>query len=199
MIPIALATEDQLSEAVGLRLLAEASLIANSTPQLLRRNGFGYLKSRMDSWKRMAERQIVLVLTDLDKAACPLVLLEDWLGSERVCPQQLILRIAVREVESWLLADHVGLKQLIGKKGRLPLTPDELSDPKRYLLGLAQNAPRAVREDLIAQKGSSAMQGIGYNSRLGNWVQSVWCPQRAAALSPSLDRARKALVCLHKR
>jgi hypothetical protein len=193
MIPIALATEDQLSEAVGLRLLAETNLIANSTPQLLRKNGFGYLRSRIDSWRQMAERQIVLVLTDLDKATCPLVLLEDWLGSKRACPQQLILRIAVREVESWLLADHEGLKQLVGKKGRLPLAPDELSDPKQYLLSLAQNAPRAVREDLVAQKGSIAMQGIGYNSRLTNWVQSVWCPQRAAALSPSLDRAMKAL------
>lgn len=193
MTPVALATEDEVSEAVGIKLLAEHEILAEADPMLLRKNGFGYLRSRMDSWRQMANRQIVVVLTDLDTAACSLALLRDWLGTEWPCPQNLLLRIAVREVESWLLADHDAFEKLIGKKGRLPIDPDELPDPKRHLLGLAQKAPRAVREDLVAQQGAVANQGVGYNRRLVEWVQAEWSPERAAARSPSLLRARRAM------
>ncbi|MDT8363187.1 MAG: hypothetical protein RQ714_00860 [Nitrosomonas sp.] len=190
---VALATEDELSEAVGVKLLSGYPVLAGSSPLLLRKNGFGYLRSRMDSWRQMANRQLVIVLTDLDRAACPLDLLEDWLGAEKRCPENLLLRIAEREVESWLLADHQALEKLIGNKGRLPVDPDDLPDPKRHLLGLAQKAPRAVREDLIAQQGAVAKQGIGYNRRLVDWVQAEWSPERGAARSPSLLRARNAV------
>lgn len=190
---VALATEDELSEAVGIKLLAEHPVLAENPPMLLRKGGFGYLRSRMDNWRQLADRHVVIVLTDLDRVACPLALLEDWLGAERPCPQNLLLRIAEREVESWLLADHEAFEKLIGNKGRLPSTPDHLLDPKRHLLGLAQKAPRAVREDLVAQQGAVAKQGIGYNRRLVDWVQSDWSPERAAARSPSLSRARAAM------
>ena len=193
---IALATEDELSEAIGIRLLAEWAVLSHVKPMLLRKNGFGYLRSRMDNWKQMANRQIVMVLTDLDKLACPIVLRNDWLGKDTICPKNLLLRIAVREVESWVLADHEGMRQLIGSKGRLPPIPDELLDPKQHLLELARLAPRKIREDLLTSEGAIASQGIGYNHRLVAWVQSVWCPQRAAERSPSLRRTLTVLANL---
>lgn len=193
MMPVALATEDELSEAVGVKLLSEHPVLAEVSPLLLRKNGFGYLRSRMDSWRQMANRQIVIVLTDLDRQACPLILLDAWLGAGRQVPQNLLLRIAEREVESWLLADHEALGSLFGDRGRFPERPDNLQDPKQYLLGLARRSTRAVREDLVAQQGSLARQGLGYNRRLVDWVQSEWSPERAAARSPSLSRARNAV------
>lgn len=193
MTPVALATEDELSEAVGVKLLSEHPVLTETSPMLLRKNGFGYLRSRMDSWRQMANRQIVVVLTDLDRLACPLILLDDWLGADRQHPENLLLRIAEREVESWLLADHEALGKLLGSKARFPVQPDTLPDPKQHLLGLAQKAPRAVREDLVAQQGAVARQGIGYNRRLVDWVQTEWSPERAAARSPSLMRARNAM------
>lgn len=193
MTALALATEDEISEAVGIKLLADHPILAERPPMLFRKGGFGYLRSRMDSWRQMANRQIVIIVTDLDRAVCPLVLLEDWLGTERQCTQNLLLRIAEREVESWLLADHEAFAKLIGNKGRLPVEPDKLPDPKRHLLTLAQKAPRAVREDLVVQQGAIAKQGIGYNHRLVGWVQEEWSPERAATRSPSLSRARNAL------
>lgn len=192
MIPVALATEDELSEAVGMKLLSEHPVLTDNSPMLLRKNGFGYLRSRMDSWRQMANRQVVVVLTDLDRLVCPLILLDDWLGAGRQHPENLLLRIAEREVESWLLADHDALEKLLGK-ARFPVRPDTLPDPKQHLLGLAQNAPRAVREDLIAQQGAVARQGIGYNRRLVNWVNAEWSPERASTRSPSLSRARNAM------
>ena len=103
------------------------------------------------------------------------------------------MRIAEREIESWLLADHEAFEKLIGNKSRLPVEPDKLPDPKRHLLTLARKAPREVREDLVAQKGALAKQGIGYNRRLVGWVQEEWSPERAATRSPSLSRAINAV------
>jgi hypothetical protein len=193
MMPVALATEDALSEAVGLRLLGEHAVLKQDEPLLLRKGGFGYLRSRMDSWKQMAQQRLVVLITDLDKVDCPVRLLDDWLGAGCVCPENLIFRIAVREVESWLLADHHGLAQLLGQKIKPPSSPDMLPDPKQHLLGLAKKAPRAVKEDLLARDGVIARQGLGYNHRLVNWVKTEWCPQRAEDRSPSLARTRHAL------
>lgn len=191
MMPMALATEDVLSEAIGLRLLSE--LPAPVTPGLLlRKGGFGYLRSGMDKWRQLAQHQNVLILTDLDQVACPVALRSDWLGN-KPAPAGLLLRIAVREVESWVLADHEAIRRLIGPKGTLPPEPDTLPDPKQHLLKLAKLATRVVRDDLVKETGAIASQGMGYNQRLTAWVGSDWSPERAAQRSPSLQRTRLRL------
>lgn len=183
---VALATEDALSEAIGLRLLAE--LPTPIRPNLsLGKKGSGYLRSGMHKWRQLAQKQFVLILTDLDKVECPVALREGWFGSANV-PANLMLRIAVREVESWILADHQACRKLIGQKGKLPPDPDGLSDPKEHLLQLARLAPRAIRSDLLKVSGAVASQGIGYNNLLVRLVHSSWSPMRAAERSPSLKR-----------
>ena len=98
MRAIALATEDELSEAIGLRLIAE-SPFHEADVMTLRRNGSGYLKSKVDSWRQLAGQKVVLLLTDLDQIDCPVALRNEWLGTRPV-PDRLLLRIAVREIES---------------------------------------------------------------------------------------------------
>ena len=159
---------------------------------LLRRDGFGYLRSRMTPWCRMAKHYAVVILTDLDRAACPSTLLDEWFGV-LVRPPNLLLRVAVRELESWLLADHQAMRALIGNSGVLPVQPDRLVDSKQHLLGLARHARREVRLDLVKEIGVVARQGIGYNARLGDLVRHKWSPARAAQRSPSLARARLRL------
>lgn len=192
MRAIALATEDELSEAIGLRLIADSPFHeADVLP--LRRNGSGYLKSKVESWRQLAGQQVVLLLTDLDQIDCPVALRNEWLGTRPV-PDRLLLRIAVREIESWVLADHDAMRKLIGDRGKLPPAPDELGDPKAFLLNMVRKyAPRDVKQDLLAERGAMASQGLGYNRRLVAWVKSDWSPDRAAARSPSLLRARQAL------
>ena len=139
----------------------------------------------------MAQHQVMLVLTDLDRANCLVEFRHQWLGAQ---PQpNLLPRIAVREVESWVLADHVAMRELIGAKGVLPAAPDELADPKQSLLKLAKSAPKQVRDDLLKTIDGKLAQGLGYNARLSAWVNSEWSPQRAADRSPSLARARSRL------
>ena len=188
MIPIAVATEDELSEAIALRLISEVQQPHEVTHKL-RRGGFGYLRSRMDNWCQMAEQQVMLVLTDLDRANCLVEFRDQWLA-DRPLPASLVFRIAVREVESWVLADHQAMRELVGKKGVLPPQPDALPDPKQALLGLGQTAPKSVRDDLIKTIDGQLRQGVGYNARLTHWINTVWSPERAAERSPSLARAR---------
>lgn len=182
---------------MGLRLIAESPFAGlHVHPQ--RKNGFGYLRRRMDGWCEMASWQVVLIITDLDTLSCPVKLLTDWAGIRMKLPERLLLRVAVREIESWALADHEAMRKLIGKRGKLPLEPDLLPDPKQYLLRLAEQAPRNVRDDLVKKKGAVASQGVGYNARLTAWVKEAWSPARAAERSPSLARARRALAQLGK-
>jgi hypothetical protein len=198
MAGLAIATEDELSEAVARRLVAEVRPTLQVT-QTLRRNGFGYLRSKMTSWCELARHQPVLLLTDLDQLACPVELLQQWRGALNP-PADLLMRVAVREVEAWLLADHEAMRSLLGERGRLPAEPDKLTDPKATLLQLATKyAPRDVRADLVKPIGAMASQGIGYNARLTRWVQSHWQPHRASECSPSLQRARIRLQELARR
>jgi len=191
MTTVALATEDVLSEALGLRLFS-VYLPKIASPMLLRKDGAGYLRSNLSKWAQIARRHPVVVLTDLDRLACASGLLSTWQASV-VWPQDLLLRVAVRTAESWLLADHDAMRTLIGPRGALPHHPDELAQPKQHLLRLAEKAPREVQADLLKPRGAVASQGLGYNNRLSALVRAEWSPQRAALRSPSLERACRRL------
>ncbi len=197
MTQVALATEDALSEKVGLQLLSEINL-APQEVMLLRKGGSGYLRSKMDSWRNLAQQKPVLLITDLDRVSCPVKLMNTWLEASPA-PPNLFIRIAVREIESWLLADHEAVRQLIGGKGKLPPQPDALPDPKSHLLQLAKLAGRDVRADLVKEKDAMASQGLGYNARLSTWLASSWSAERAATRSPSLARTRFRLQELASR
>ena len=195
---VTLATEDSLSEAVGERLIAEHR-DALHIGQRLGRRGFGYLRSAMPKFREMARRQPVIVLTDLDRASCAASLVKDWSGGSTK-PQNLVLRVAVREVESWILADHEAVRSLLAAPQLpLPEKPDDLDDPKAYLLKLAaERAPRPVRDALVPAKGAIASQGLGYNAVLTDLVAEHWSPERAASRSDSLQRARLRLLELSR-
>jgi hypothetical protein len=189
MRPVVVASEDALSEAVGQRIIEDAGS-GLAVTQRLRHGGFGYLRSRMRNFCQIAQRTPVLLLTDLDAEDCPATLIEDWSRKDTI-PKQLLFRVAVRQVESWLLADREGMARLLKvSERRLPRDPDDLPDAKRVLLQLAQRAPRAIREYLVAESGATAAQGLGYNAVLTNFVRTNWDPARAEHCSNSLARAR---------
>lgn len=189
---ITIATEDELSEAVGRRLVADILPAFELLPPL-RKGGNGYLKSKCPNFNQMAARHPVLLITDLDNSDCASALIESWFG---ILPRHanLKFRVAVREIESWLLADHQGMQNLlVNGANNIAANPDNLPNPKEYLLQRAKRAPRDVRNDLIRIKGALAMQGLGYNSRLCAFVREVWEPARASQRSNSLARAIQRL------
>lgn len=184
---IALATENEVSEAVAARL------VKGIAPGLeiglrFRRGAFGYLRSRLGSFYQISRRQTVLLITDLDTSVCPAALIAEW--CRRVTRNDgLLFRVAVREIEFWLFPDHEAMRSLLGaRSGRLPENPDELPDPKGTLLGLARSAPRPIRANLLPEPGSISAQGLGYNRVLIEWVHRNWSPSRASSRSDSLRR-----------
>jgi hypothetical protein len=165
----------------------------------LRKGGNGYLRSRIKSFCEISRQQPVLLITDLDHGQCPAALIGYWFGDQQRL-DDILVRVAVREIESWLLADHTAMASFMGIASRsLPRSPDDLIDPKSHLISLARRGPRDVREALVPAVQAIAAQGVGYNSKLAKFVRESWRPVRAAMRSPSLTRARNRIAELAHR
>lgn len=139
-----------------------------------------------------------LVLRDLDHDAdCAPSLLGRLLPDR---PARLVVRIPVRAVESWLLADHERLAAFLGvSQASLPARPDELDQPKRALVALAaRSRRRLLRRDMTPSPDSTAVVGPAYASRMIEFASELWEPHRAAQRSPSLRRCLDALHRLHE-
>lgn len=188
VIPIHLATEDHLSEAVLRRLLAYSG--RNYAVRVIYgRGGYGYLKKNIHGWNRAAASTPFLILTDLDHHECAPSLILNWLGQAPV-HHNLLFRIAVREVESWLLGDSNHLARYLAvQRSAIPSSPDLLDDPKQTLIHIARRSrSREIRERVVPRAGSTAQQGPDYNGCLIEFVNSRWSINQAASNSPSLRR-----------
>jgi len=111
----------------------------------------------------------------------------------------MLLRIAVRAVEAWLLGDAERIAEFIGvPKACVPRAPEQLEDPKTELLALARRSrSRAVREDMVPRLGLSARQGPAYTSRMIEYSREFWRPEVAAEHCPSLAGCMEALTRWH--
>lgn len=184
-IPANIAVEDQIGEAVLLRLMRRRFAIQSC----FRKGGYGYLKKTVRGWNAAAASVPFVMLTDLDNHPCATSLKTSWLPEP--CHPNLIFRVAVREVEAWLFADHQNMATFLKVNVKhFPFQPDAEPDPKKTLIRLAGfSTSRDVRADLIPVKGSTATQGRGHNTRLVSFVEEYWDPQRAAKRSLSLASA----------
>lgn len=185
--PVTLAFEDRLGEALAERILSVHPKVRIATR--LRGNGFGGLKRNVSKLNQVAQRHMpVLLLTDLDREQCPARLIASWLREDK--SPHLLFRVAVREAESWAMADRERFAEFLGvTEAVVPANPDILDDPKQILLGLIRRSKKGVlkREMLPAQGALSAL-GLGYNEHLCSFVRARWRPEVAAARSPSLHR-----------
>jgi hypothetical protein len=187
-----LATEDALSEAVGLKIIrTEMGVDTSVVP--LRKNGFGYLKAKMRDFVGMSARNVVALITDLDAVECAPRMKADWFfGLQQT--EKFIFRIAVRETESWIMADRLHFSNFLGVSENLfPENPETLLDPKATLVKVARGARRELRSDLVPGRGVKAKQGIGYNEVLCSFVEETWDCRRASQNSDSLRRACQRL------
>lgn len=189
IVPVHLAVEDQLSEAV-LRTILKYSGRGYAIGTAYGRNGYGYLKRTIRGWNSAAKSRPFIVLTDLDDGECAPNLISEWLGTVPMHPN-LIFRVAVREVESWLLGDRPNIAQYLGVAADLiPHAPDHLLDPKATLVKIAKSSRFSdVRARLVPKTGSTARQGPDYNGCLVEFVDRHWVIDEASSNSPSLKRA----------
>jgi hypothetical protein len=145
----------------------------------------------------MAKACPVLLLTDLDQWACAPDLLRDWFAHPK--HPDFLLRIAVREVEAWVLAADHAFEKFLGLRRPCRIDfPERLRDPKIELLKLAMQSPRRdIRDALVRSESSGNLkQGPAYNSTLASFVVSHWSPVVAASKCSSLERMLRALSAL---
>lgn len=193
-IPINLAVEDDLSEAV-LREILRQSQRPFSIGTCHKRGGYGYLKRILPGINHAAKGSPYLVLTDLDRNECPLALMAEWLSHPK--HPNLIFRVAVTEVEAWLLAHREAFSQFLGiPTDLIPYDLDAIPDPKQLLINLTKRSKkRHLRDAIVPAQNSTAKTGKDYNGKLIEFVRQNWRVELAKTHSQSLERAFNAVAC----
>lgn len=138
-------------------------------------------------YNQAGRNSLVLGLADLEQEVCVAVALRQLVPARS---EGFKLRLAVRMVESWLMADRDALAAYLGVGvGALPRDPDTEPHPKRRIVDIARGSrKRAIRECLVPQ-GTGAVVGAEYTPVMAEFVERHWDVSRARRVSPSLDRA----------
>ena len=191
-IPIYIAVEDYLSEAVLKTILLQSGQ-PFAVENCLGRQGSGYLKRKLESFNKTARSIPFIILTDLDRIECPPSLIDSWFNFKK--NDNMLFRIAVREVESWVMAHRSAFSSFLGiARAEIPLNTDTLDDPKKFLINLAfKSKNKILRESIVPCPGSTATIGPDYNGVLIKFVQSRWKVEEALRCSPSLKKAFSAI------
>ena len=179
------AVEGPVDEAVLRRLIAhEGALLARTYGK----RGKSCIRKNLPGYNQAARFSPWVVLIDLDRdAECAPPLKDEWLPA---LSQLMCFRIAVREVEAWLLADREGMAKFLSiAQSRIPASPESLDNPKNVLVDLARRSRRkAIREDMVPRPGSGRSIGPAYTSRLIEFAYTFWRPEVAAHHADSLRR-----------
>ena len=192
LVPISLVVEDPLGQVVLRRILHErrSDIVVGSC---YGNRGYGYIKKRAAGFNKAAKGVPLLMLADLEMECAPAQIATLLPGPKH---HNLLLRIAVRETEAWILADRTGFSSFLGVATRLiPQHPDTITDPKKLIIDLARRCrKRFLREALVPAAGSTARVGPEYNGQLSSFVLYAWSLNEASQNSPSLRRALNAVV-----
>jgi len=191
-ISINIVFEDILSEVV-LRKLLRNSKQNYIIGTAYRGGGKGWIEKRINGFNNAAKGMPYLVLTDLDQEKCAPEMTNRWLkGSKH---PNLLLRVAVKEVESWILGCRSAFAGFVGIRQELiPTDVDAIENTKEFLVGLVSKSRRKdIRRDIVPRIGSTAKVGPDYNGRLICFVENFWDPDCAKKNSPSLRRTIEVL------
>lgn len=138
--------------------------------------------------------QAALIVLDLDQEACAVTYLQELLET---VPPLLSIRVAVREIEAWLMADREHCAKFFRiPVGKLPEEPETILDPKTHLLNLIQGSSnQKIKRDMLPYKTGGRV-GPGYTTRIQEFMthpQYPWRPDVAAQTADSLARCIRAL------
>ena len=187
---VILAVEDALSNAISTKILKHFGIeIVHTIPNIYQGNS--YLQRRAPELNRSAAGPpYIFMFTDLDSPQnCPPQLIQSWIRAP--LNSGFFLRVAVMEVESWIMADRRALARFLSiPENRIPSNPDDIDNPKEFLVSLARRSNRRrLRDQLVpASRATTAKVGPEYNSRFSEFVRAHWDLERAAVTSPSLKR-----------
>ena len=154
-------------------------------------------KSRLDAdlrgFNSAAQGSPWFVLRDLnsDARCAPEFLRANAMShSEWMC-----YRVAVRELESWVLADSHGFSDFFAvEEDAIPAEPDLEIDPTLTIVQLClASGSKQVRNAMVPMPGAAVSVGPLYEAKLIEFGERRWSVRRAAKNSESLRGARRAL------
>ena len=182
--PVPCLVEGTLDEAVVRKMLDVASLRAAS----FYIESLPAFKTRLQAFNQAARHAAWFAPCDLDNDDCAPARIQSYLPDRAA---GMCFRVAVREVEAWLLADRVDLARFLSVSSDLiDPYPERLAAPKSHLVALARRSrSRAIRDGLVPAPGDSRRVGPEYTLLLSEFARERWRPQRAEERSPSLRRA----------
>ena len=183
--------EGHLEELVAKKIV---NYCGHSVGTVHGQQGFGFIKTRAYKFHSMAREGVaVFVLTDFMDAKCDCVVeaCTQYLLSHVPQPNNnYILRFAVRELESWLLADREGLSQFLGVSlNRIPTNPDIEVDPKQKLVSIANRSRKTrLKIGIVPDAKHKGAVAPGYLGVMNSFVRDQWDIERAMSSSDSLSR-----------
>jgi len=155
--------------------------------------GKGKIKKQIKAYNYAAQYGYFFVITDLDDDyECAPSLIKDWLPEQHT--RQFLFRVAVHEIESWLLADRENFAAFFSvSQGLIPLNPDKETDPKHIVISLAKRSKKRDIRETIVPIDEYASIGPGYNIQFQSFIKHTWNIDSARKNSPSLDKTIKSL------
>lgn len=187
---VIIVVEGATDQPVAEKLALDAGL---SIGQTLVMHGKSKIDRDLSKFGQAAKGSPWFVLRDLDRdASCAPAFVD---GAKVPRSAWLCFRLAVRAVESWLLADREATARFLAvRPSDVPEAPDEESDPKATIVRLAARSRRAsVRKGLVPSSGHIVRVGPEYARAIIELGMEHWDVERACAASPSLRRARTSL------
>ena len=187
---VSVATEGAVDTAVARRICNEVELEVVAAHG---ERGKQRLDQSLAGYNAAARYRPWFVLRDLDTDAdCAPSLPERLLATPS---RRMTFRIAVHEIESWLIADHISFARYFSvSMGLVTRDPESITHPKDHLVSLVRRSrSRRIREDVVPRDRSGARIGPGYTSRMIDFIWSAWSPARASARSDSLRRCMDRL------
>ena len=185
MPSVSVATEGLIDTVVVRRICEEVGI---GILAVYGERGKDALDGALGGYNAAARYGLWFVLRDLDAdAECAPSLRRRLID---VPARGMSFRIAVRAIESWLIADRQSFARYFSiPAGRITLDPESLDRPKEHLVNLARRSrSRAIRDDMAPRAGSKARVGPGYAGRVIEFVATAWSPVEASVRCDSLKR-----------
>jgi hypothetical protein len=183
--------EGALEVPAALKILDALEIGENAPPPIDKRGGSAFWTD-VRRYNQAAAIGPVFGLADLESKPCATAVFQARLPMRH---PNFVLRLAVRMLESWLLAHADALARFLEvSRALVPRNPDQELHAKQALVNVARHSrSRRIREDLVPEAGVSAMVGRNYTARISEFIRDYWRPLDAQERSPSLQRAIKAL------
>ncbi len=198
--------EDELSGEVIKSIISQKKIHIELYPVFVNSSktpsGFGYIKKNLfNFYKSSNDNQRFLLVVDSDNLPCAPALLESW--NVPLDNPHFILQVAVREIESWILADIENFLSYFqipqGLLNKFPAIMDDIPDPKKFLIEIMNHSKNnQFKRFIIPAVGSSAKVGKAYNFYLIDFIKQKWKYKIAAEHSISLQRFIKKLDKISK-